>query len=122
MSLYSSLAFIDANSTFLDKLSTSGISSLIGIGIVFTVLAVLVGAITLINIILDKIENKNNQNDKTLEKSKTVVPVVEVPESVSQEVSADEQNRIVAAITAALTIAAFDKPNARFIVKKIRKI
>lgn len=111
-----SFTLIDKNTPFIERLSLSGISAIVGISIVFAVLALLIGAILLLNRILDKLENKPK------EKTETVVPapVVEIAEPV--QIATSDNTKIIAVITAALTVAAFDKPNARFIVKKIKKL
>lgn len=114
-------AFTGENqTTILDRLGISGIASIIGMGLVFLVLALLIVCIILLNNLLNKFEkNKGSQIDTTVNvKNTSPTPTI----IVNDVVSSDEQKRIVAAITAALTIAAFDKPNTRFIVRKIRKI
>ena len=116
----SSLIFSD----ILENLGLSSISSLIGIGIVFLVLALIIGSIYLLNIILNIIEERRNQSSVPAEvKTKQTEAVEEKqPEIISEIISEEDNKKIVAVITAALMVSAFDKPNVRFIVRKIRKV
>ena len=108
----------------LENLGISAISSVVGIGIVFIVLALIIGSVLLLNYVLNKLEdNKSNEQAKA---SENVVEEVSTPEQsqsvVVENVPDEDQKRIIAAITAALMVSAFDKPNVRFIVRKIRKV
>ncbi len=110
-----------ADQSTLDNLSVSGISSIIGMGIVFLVLALLIGCIYLFSYVLSRIESS-----KDCSVADNVEQIVEAPEVKPLEIMADrpdeDAKRIVAAITAALAVAAFDRPNVRFVVRKIRKL
>lgn len=105
----------------LENLGTSTIASVIGMGIVFLVLALLIVCIMLLSKVLSGFETQKENKENTVEIAQQE-QIIDAPVVVENTVTSDEQKRIVAAITAALTIAAFDKPNVRFIVKKIRKI
>ena len=105
----------------LESLGLSASASLIGVGIVFLVLALIIGSVMLLNLVLNILENKKSKALKVkvqeVQESKKVEPVVEIV-----GVSEDDKKRIVAVITAAIMVSAFDKPNARFIVRKIKKV
>ena len=105
----------------LENLGISAISSVVGIGIVFLVLALIIFAIILLNKVLSAFEE--NKKDKIAKVEQVSIPEpIKAPEVVCENVNDEDQKRIIAAITAALMVSAFDKPNVRFIVRKIRKV
>ena len=110
----SSLIFND----ILENLGLSSIASLIGISIVFLVLALIIGSIMLLNFVLSTLESRKNKTKET----KVQVSEKKEPEIIIENATQEDKKRIVAVITATIMVSAFDKPNVRFIVRKIRKI
>lgn len=81
-------------------------------GIVVGSLVVIIFFILLINFLIKlftKKEKKSSENNEVIIENEV-------------EVSNEDKNKLIAAITAALTVSAFSGTNARFIVKKIKKI
>lgn len=106
--------------TWGERFSTGGLTSVIGIGITFIVLALLIvilAAIAKLNVV---IKQKLSAKPTAQESEPTV--------AVSDDVKNNNDDAVVAAITAALTVmlssesTAKSLPRAGFIVKKIKRI
>ena len=97
----------------MEQLINSLITTLIGMTVVLVSLIVIILFILLINKIIALFTNERNK--------KRVEPITEIPnDSVIND--EDSQQKLVAAITAALTVSAYSGTNTRFVVKKIKKL
>lgn len=108
---------------FLDKLGYGGITAVIGMLIVFTGLAIIIGALYLMAAIFRKIDKKKAEAAAA---AKAAVEAEAVPapaaapaeEMVTEEVTDDSE--LIAVIAAA--IAAFDGTGKKIAVKAVRRI
>ncbi len=92
---------------------TSLMATAIGIVVVVGLLCVIVFVVVLMNNLIQKFSGKKKAKEQPAEVivSDEVVPTEGV-----------DKKKLVAVITAALTISAFSGTNARFIVKKIKRL
>ena len=101
--------------SFSDRASEALQVSLLGIGTVFAVLAILWGVLEIFRFFFYDLPNKAKKSEKKAEAPK--VPVA-APAPVVQAASSDEE--IVAAITAAISVV-LDRPASSFRVVSFRK-
>lgn len=105
---------------FLDKLGYGGITAVIGMLIVFTGLAIIIGMLYAMAAIFRKIDKK--KADKAAEAAKAAAEAAAAPapaeEIVTEEVTDDSE--LIAVIAAA--IAAFDGTGKKIAVKAVRRI
>ncbi len=105
------------NMTFADRVSEALRVSLLGIGMVFAVLAILWLVLEVFRYVFYDLPNKGKRDEKKPEKSAKAEPA---PAPVVTEVAATDDGEIVAAITAALCVM-LDKPATGFKVVSFRK-
>jgi len=96
----------------MKQLINSLLTTVIGMIVVFVSLIVIILFILLVNKII-ALFTAEHRKEK-------IEPEVEI--SQDNEVNEEEKRKLVAAITAALAVSAFSGTNARFIVKKIKKL
>ena len=106
------------NMTFADRVSESLRISLLGMGMVFAVLAVLWLVLEVFRYVFYDLQNKGKHDEKKPEKP--AVKAEPAPAPAVTQVAAAEDTEIVAAITAALCVM-LDKPATGFRVVSFRK-
>ena len=105
------------NMTFADRASEALRVSLLGMGMVFSVLAILWGVLEIFRYVFYDLKNKDNATEKKPEKPAKSEPA---PAPVVTEAVQADDGEIVAAITAALCVV-LDKPATGFRVVSFRK-
>ena len=105
------------NMTFADRTSEALRVSLLGMGMVFAVLAILWGVLEIFRYVFYDLPNKGKSEEKKSEKPAKAEPA---PAPVVTEVAVADDGEIVAAITAALCVV-LDKPATGFRVVSFRK-
>ena len=114
--------------TGLEKAGLGGRTLLIGLLMVFTVLGILIGLVTLNKVIFGKMEErkKAKQAKKTVTAPKAELPLATAP-AVSSAVASNEEEEVVAAITAAISLyyeqqMASTGKTVKFRVRSIKEI
>lgn len=105
------------NMTFADRASEALRVSLLGIGMVFAVLAILWLVLEVFRYVFYDLPNKGKLDEKKTEKPVKTEPA---PAPVVTQVTASDDGEIIAAITAALCVV-LDKPATGFRVVSFRK-
>ena len=105
------------NMTFADRASEALRVSVLGIGMVFAVLAILWLVLEVFRYVFYDLPNKGKLDEKKTEKPAKTEPA---PAPVVTQVTASDDGEIIAAITAALCVV-LDKPATGFRVVSFRK-
>ena len=105
------------NMTFADRASEALRVSVLGMGMVFAVLAILWGVLEIFRYVFYDLKNKGKTEEKKPEKPAKTEPA---PAPVAVEAVQADDGEIIAAITAALCIV-LDKPATGFKVVSFRK-
>lgn len=110
-------ASVFENMTFADRASEALRVSVLGMGMVFAVLAILWGVLEVFRYVFYDLKNKGNTAEKNPEKPVKSEPA---PAPVVTETAQTDDGELVAAITAALCVV-LDKPATGFRVVSFRK-
>ena len=105
------------NMTFADRASEALRVSVLGLGMVFAVLAILWLVLEIFRYVFYDLPNKGKLDEKKPEKPAKTEPV---PAPVVTQVTASDDGEVIAAITAALCVV-LDKPATGFRVVSFRK-